>query len=395
MRITIANRISTVVGGAEEYLIRLLPELRASGLELSFFFEHMGRGSPIAPPDATSWFGDRPENAGALKSIVEWKPDVIYCNGLNESVTEADLSRIAPSVYSAHAYVGTCISGRKMHAFPSATVCEKRFGRACLVHYLPRRCGGLNPVSMLTRFRAETSRLAAIRRFSAVVVHSEHMLTEYRHHGIEATVVPLPVVAAKALARPLPKAGGERRLVFLGRLMDVKGPEILIDAAARAAASLAELKLTIAGEGEERAALERRAQAVSPAATNLSIRFVGRVDGASRDALLANADALVVPSVWPEPFGMVGLEAAAFGVPTVAFNVGGIHEWLSHGFSGCLAEPPDSDALAKAIVDCVGAPEKLAQLRDGARAVHAEFSRRSTVDALRKIFERITTATIA
>ena len=68
-----------------------------------------------------------------------------------------------------------------------------------------------------------------------------------------------------------------------------------------------------------------------------------RADRADR-LIGALAAVLAVPSVWPEPFGLVGLEAAARGVPAVAFDTGGIRQWLHHQISGLLVPPSGGHA---------------------------------------------------
>ena len=79
-----------------------------------------------------------------------------------------------------------------------------------------------------------------------------------------------------------------------------------------------------------------------------------------------------MPSLWPEPFGLVGLEAGSAGVPAVAFASGGIPEWLHDDVNGCLA-PADGQpaSLAESIARCVATPETLARLSAGARRLAA------------------------
>ena len=92
--------------------------------------------------------------------------------------------------------------------------------------------------------------------------------------------------------------------------------------------------------------------------------------------LLDEADLLVVPSVWPEPFGLVGPEAGLHGVPAAGFAVGGIPEWLQDGVNGCLApgDPPTTAGLADAIVRCLADPDTHRRLRQEAVRCAQRFS---------------------
>src|SRR5438034_1221443 len=78
----------------------------------------------------------------------------------------------------------------------------------------------------------------------------------------------------------------------------------------------------------------------------------GWVTGEERWRWLRTASLLAVPSTWPEPFGLVGLEAAALGVPTIAFDVGGVRDWLRPDENGFLvaANPPRASAFAQTLV---------------------------------------------
>ncbi len=98
-----------------------------------------------------------------------------------------------------------------------------------------------------------------------------------------------------------------------------------------------------------------------------------------------------MPSLWPEPFGRVGLEAGLYGVPTAAFAVGGIPEWLCDGANGHLAsgEPPTASGLADAIWRCLTDRDHFTQLCDGAREQAQRFGVNQHIDQLCKLFEEV------
>src|SRR5262249_13522358 len=104
---------------------------------------------------------------------------------------------------------------------------------------------------------------------------------------------------------------------------------------------------------------------------------------------MAGVDLLVVPSVWPEPFGLVGIEAGCVGLPAVGFAVGGIPDWLLPGVSGESApgEKPDAGQLADALVRALVDDEHLQRLRVGAWETARRFTREAHRDRLTPILE--------
>src|SRR5262249_36630688 len=92
-------------------------------------------------------------------------------------------------------------------------------------------------------------------------------------------------------------------------------------------------------------------------------------------SLRTEADLLAVPSVGPEPFGLVGIEAGCFGLPAVGFAVGGIPDWLIPGQSGEAAPaPPTADGLAEAIDRALTDPDHHQRLRIGAWEMAQQFT---------------------
>ena len=123
----------------------------------------------------------------------------------------------------------------------------------------------------------------------------------------------------------------------------------------------------------------------------MRIKFTGWVSGSKRESLWNDCDLLVVPSVWPEPFGLVGPEAGLHGVPIAAFAVGGITDWLSSGVNGYLADgdPPTASGLAEAIIKCCCDPEIHAHLRRGAEAMAHRFNMKNHLTRLLDVFEKV------
>ena len=394
MRIAIANISRNRLGGAEEYLARIVGPVMALGHDLAFLYEQEGAAGAIdLPSQVPLWAESSLGRRRALRSLENWHPDIVYCNGLTDETFEDALRRIAPSVFSAHGYWGTCVSGAKSFQLPAARPCTRRLGSACLVYYYPRRCGGLNPLTMLAQYGAQTRRLEMLRRYGAVVVHSAHMQQEFARHGIVADLVHYPVEETSSSSTDAMTARSRPpwRLLFIGRMTNLKGVDVLLHALAKAQPRLGSpIHLTIAGDGPTRIDNERTATALRglPA---LSIEFTGWVDGQRRKDLMFHHDLLVVPSTWPEPFGMVGLEAASYGMPAVAFSVGGIPEWLQNGVNGFLApgHPPTAEGLADAIHKSLENEHTYERLRAGAREAYDRFAARRPVEDLLRVFSRV------
>lgn len=376
MRIAIVTEWHERVGGIEAYLESVIPALAARH-ELGFWCARPARAErrSIALPSNVALLARSTDARDATGELMAFSPDVIFAHGLADAIVEAALLALAPAVAVEHTYHGTCISGSKTMAWPTLQPCTRRFGPACLALYLPRRCGGRSPVTMARMYRTQSRRLDTLARCRTIVAFSTHMKEELVRHGLERVVVIPPFVTSAAIL-PREASGLEAvRLLYLGRLETLKGPGRLIDALPLLAAKLSRpVELTIAGEGSDRSALETQATGIGD--PRVAVLFAGWQDADGRARLLSRADALVLPSLLPEPFGLVGLEAAAAGVPSVAFDSGGVRDWLRDGETGCLAPASGgrADLLADAVARCTGDPVVRGRLAASARAAAARWS---------------------
>jgi glycosyltransferase involved in cell wall biosynthesis len=192
-----------------------------------------------------------------------------------------------------------------------------------------------------------------------------------RDYGV-AFVGVLPNVTG-GLAVPSAAARDEREeatapgyLLFVGRLRIRKGVEVLLEALKAVPGA----RLLIAGDGEHREALERKAAelGLGPAAV-----FLGRCDASRVRGLLGGAAALVVPSTY-EGMPLVVLEAMEAGLPVVASRVSGIPEVVEDGRTGWLVPPEDPDALAAVLTEALGNSEEARRRgEEGRRRVDERF----------------------
>lgn len=174
------------------------------------------------------------------------------------------------------------------------------------------------------------------------------------HHGLPHDLLPFT-------ARP---DGGY--LAFLGRISPEKRPDRAIEIAART-----KIPLRIAAKIDDVDRDYWNDRIAPLVAAHPDVAFIGEINEQQKAAFLGNARALIFPIDWPEPFGLVMIEAMACGTPVIAFNNGSVPEVIDDGVSGFIVNSMD-EAAAAAL--------KITDL-DRAR-VRAVFDRRFTAERM-------------
>jgi len=159
-------------------------------------------------------------------------------------------------------------------------------------------------------------------------------------------------------------------LAFLGRLTAEKGPE---DAIRIARAARLPLRIAAKIPRAETAYFKKR---LEPHIDGEHVQLVGEVDDAKKQPFLAEAAALLFPIDWPEPFGLVMIEAMACGTPVIAYRSGSVPEVIEDGLTGFVVE--NEDEAVKAI-------GKLGRL--DRRKVRARFEERFSVSRMARQYE--------
>jgi glycosyltransferase involved in cell wall biosynthesis len=174
---------------------------------------------------------------------------------------------------------------------------------------------------------------------------------------------------------PVPKADDATDIVYVGEFRHIKGADILIDAVARLHADGKPVTLTLAGDGEEMAALKTQVERLG---LSESVRFIGHVEaryGFSKGRLL------VVPSRG-DSMPYVVIEAGAAGIPMVAANVGGIPEIFGE-YNDALFAPNLATAMADAIEIAMEDPDgALARAKALRERIFLHFSQKAMVEGV-------------
>ncbi len=149
------------------------------------------------------------------------------------------------------------------------------------------------------------------------------------------------------------EAGGGDHYLFLGRLTVAKGVKVLLDTWEKLETALgnAAPRLMIAGDGPLRSFVEQRAR------ERRCVQYAGEICGAAKADLLGRARAIIVPSVWWEPLGLVVYEAYENSRPVLAARSGGLTEIVIDGETGLLHSPGDATELARQVMSLEHDPE--------------------------------------
>ncbi len=379
MRLLHFAESGAVVGGVERYLQALLAApLSADGTGLEHAVVTHGDGpceyAGSWPAAVWPWLG--PHTSAGPGPALDGAVPLFHAPPSPAAL--ADLAR-APFAVFCHDHKWWCPSATRFYLRPRTPCGIRASTMACGVRYHAKHCGSMRPAATVSGFaRADIAR-DTLARAAAVLCASHFMAREAVRHGARpetVRVVPLPSpIVPDPDARH--DAGVEPVILSASRLTPEKGIVELVDAFSLVRTPA---RLIIAGEGIGEEAVR---QAVDALPMRGRITLAGRLaDDAMRDAMAAAA-VVAVPSLWPEPFGMAGIEALALGKPVVSSGMGGMSDWAMEEHGVLTADPSDAAAFALALDRALTEPQWTLRARaDGATWVARRHGMAAHVTAL-------------
>jgi len=335
----------------------------------------------LAPKAVRSLVSNPDAAAGIARLIRRIHPDVVHthiiASYLTQVVWEVAHRAGIPVVHTLHDYKLLCPD---TNLLSRGVVCERcRGGRwyECALNRCKQGSIAASAAAMAQAYAQGLLRRPQ-RCVDAFVAPSEFVRRKHTEWGLR----PEKVHHIPNFTWPQPGAARRRvgkYFLYCGRLSREKGPQVLVDAARKAS----DVEIVIAGDGE----LRQELAASAPP----NVKLLGAVPRTRVPRLLADARALVVPSIWFENCSLSILEAFAAGIPVIGSDIGGIPEQVEHGVTGLLVPPDDPDALAEAIRTLHRSP---AQTRDLGRHAHAKaattYSPVTHCQALVSLHEQVT-----
>jgi glycosyltransferase involved in cell wall biosynthesis len=288
-----------------------------------------------------------------------------------------------PMVRTMHGNQGSCPSGSR-YLKRSGQPCDRAYSlTGCLWGHFIDHCGSRRPHNTFENFRHFKHEQRQAAKIPTLTV-SRFLKEQMIRSGCPAdhlSVLHSPAPDTDAAFVPPPKAKTPR-FVFVGRLEPKKGADWLLRAAAQVEPHV---HIDIAGSGSN-AYVDKLRQLVADLDLAAQVTFHGWIDETAVYALMQEARAVVFPSVWHEPAGLITLEAAALGRPVIASAVGGIPEYATDAFA-LRVSPRDVDGLANAMSQLARDTEQATQMgRRGYKLAQTRFAMKPFVERLRAVY---------
>jgi len=385
-----------VLSGVTSAVTDLVASLERRGNEARVFAlkDYISSGETAAGMYIRTLLGDR----ALSRKLKNWTAangiDLLHFHtALHQTLRIVRTPFLCPVVHSAHTFEPICpLCTRRL---PGGDRCDREPGFDCV----RAGCRSLRKYLMHDATNRRVRRLAG-KHIDLVLTHNRQLEEQFAFAGLSAPVrfVPLGVDLSSftPAARTAPSLSSgdsaestgpalpDQSVLYVGRVRPEKGVRQLAEAMKSVLEIVPAARLAVAGSGDD---LEGVRLAARNHGVENSVDFLGTVRRGKLPGLYASAAVTVVPSLWEENFGIVGVEAMSCGTPVVGSDVAGIREWLVPGVTGLLVPPGDVGALAAAITRVLTDRNLRNRMGLAARERAKEFDVDRTTGELCEVYE--------
>jgi len=380
-------------GGVEKYLSRLFPELNRVGHENlilygekpSWFDKEDSLETFFIEKIASLKCNDIKSKLKSVNQILnDQSPDIVFIHQVLNAKLIGMLTRKMPSIRFMHGHKLICPDGHKfLNTFKKP--CPFPLGLMCQLRAYKYRCMPRNPIRGIYSISIAKRNRKYHRYRSHLVVASQFMKEVLIYNGFSIDKISVcPYFSSEPVSENCNNENTEPIVLALGRMVVAKGMDYLV----RAFNGLeSRARLVIIGDGPELEKLKKLCETLN---INQRVSFQGWLNSAECKKWYMRSSLIVVPSIWPEPFGIVGIEAMSFAKPVVAFNSGGVSEWLRDGETGFLVPTGDTEMLKNKIELLLMHPSISEQMGKRGKEYYKEkFTPQGHIKLLKSVFNKV------
>jgi len=300
----------------------------------------------------------------------------------------AELRGECPAIFTLHNHCSYCPSGTKYLANRQQKCDRNMHLLGCTWGHLVDGCGSRRPEKIWQNWQSSYDFLSNAKKINIpIIANSNYVRKQIINNGLSPHRVITLHCGVKQPKYPTTSLTKEihqnQRILFVGRIVPDKGIEWLLKALVKTNPNI---HLDIAGEGWIRSKMEQLAKKIG---LNERITWHGWCNKDKLETLYQQCLAVVFPSLWPEPAGLVTLEAYAHYRPIIASSIGGIPEYVQNSKTGILIPPNHIQNLADAINELATNYHKSRLMgEEGQQWFQQEFSLDLHIHKLEKIYSQ-------
>ena len=399
MKILHINDTYYELGGAEKYVLEISSAMEEMGHEVIIVSKSEGEHLTI---QGRKEYFLRP-SYGVRSGLRLWKvyrdilekeePDIIHLHNTQYFLSPLIIKKLSaskPTVKFVHDARFFCPNDGKKIVSVTKEICNYPVGTYCLnrkgCHLFPLNGKGRDPYFQFYKYLLVAYELRISKKLDRIIVPSQYIYDELVRNGFSNNrISKIPYYTEKAYGIGKKEEGEKGLILCIGRFDGVKGIPELIHALSYIKGR--RWRAELVGEGPFRQKAEEEVERLG---LKSRIKFLGQLSSKAIDGCFQRCSIIAIPSMIPESFGRVGIEAAAFEKPAVAFDSGGIREWLVEGETGFLVRRGDTQGLANRISQLLEDEELGSRMgRKGKERVDECFRKGQLLRRLLTVYEEV------
>jgi glycosyltransferase involved in cell wall biosynthesis len=320
------------------------------------------------------------------EAAAQFSPDVTYVHKWDHLESLADITGSGRArVRMVHDHDMYCLRSYRYNPI-TRNICRRPISGYCIfpcLAQIKRDREGPLPFKLLS-YTDKVRERDLSRQFHRHLVVTHYMREELEINGFDPGRIEIFPPVPRAGASLEPSFSDRNRLVWAGQIIRGKGLDVLLHALTEVRQPF---EMIVLGDGNQRAECEELSRKLGLADR---VTFAGFVPQETLQNYYRDASLFVLSSLWPEPIATIGLEVMRFALPVVAWDAGGIKDWLIDGHNGYLVPWKDTTAYAARIDELLADKARARTMgRHGLALVSERYNFEEYLTGLEDLFNRV------